>query len=128
MRKLLFLLLISAIITISQPVSSYRVPLWDGTKYIWPILGPAFVLSGNVLNVAPVVAKVRIYDVRLTFDPVNNNFKFPSTLPTDPTKIQCWVNGLLEDDYTVQSRILILNPVRVWPLGSEIKIVCNYDI
>lgn len=107
---------------------AYRIPIWDGAKYIWPLLGPTLKVENGALDVVFPVSAPRMYSIRLPLDSTAGGYRFPLSLA--PRNVECWVNGLHysgPDDYTIKADLLVPGSLGNWPPLAETKVVCSYD-
>jgi hypothetical protein len=105
-----------------QQITPYRVPLWNGSRYEWPQLGPSFVVRNGVLDILPAPTPVRVYGVRIAPDPSGKYL-----LPSDGRNVVVYVNGLrasADVDYQLQGREL----VPLWQWDNQTIVVVDYDI
>lgn len=121
------LLALGALALGSMAATAYRIPLWDGSRYIWPLLGPSLVVQGGYLDIvlAPTPAP-RQRNVVLQWQQIAGGYKFPAA----PKNQECHVNGLLYtpgDDYTITGDTLVPGVLGNWPPAAEAKVVCSYD-
>lgn len=71
------------------PASGYRVPVWTGVRYEWPLLGPSLVIQGGRLDVLLPPAQARTYGVRVQPDAAGRYL-----LPAGARNVVVYINGL----------------------------------
>jgi hypothetical protein len=105
-----------------QQMTSYRVPLWNGSRYEWPQLGPSFVVRNGTLEVLPAPTPVRVYGVRIAPDAAGK-YK----LPAPGTNVAVYLNGIrgtLDVDYKLNQDELI----PLWQWDASTLVVVDYDV
>ena len=130
MSRAVFLLLFAGIVAIgvAQSVLSYRVPLWTGTSYTWPLLGKSFVVQNGVVEILwPPPSAVRQRHVQLAWDGTAGGFRFPVSTPANE---DCDINSLYyhpPKDYTIKGNLLVPGTAGNWPPFAEAQVFCDYD-
>lgn len=122
-RKLLYVALLAApLALLALQQSGYWVPLWNGSRWEFPRLGPTFTVSGGEVNAVapPVVQRTRHYDVKITPD-AQGKYMLPGT-----HGLVVHINGLRATpfvDYQIQGNEL----VPLWQWDAETLITIDYD-
>lgn len=128
MRTKLYLLsvILFAAVLISA-ATSYRVPVWDGARYTWPLLGKGLVVQGGYLDVIlPASLPPRQRNVLVPWDPAASGYRFPVV----PKNEECYINGYRyrpTGNYEIKADLLIPGTAGNWPPGPEAEVVCDYD-
>ena len=106
---------------------TYRVPVWDGARYVWPLLGPTLTVHGGYLDVVlPGSPAPRRYNIPLPWDQVAGGYRFPVA----PKNEACYVNGFRyrpTGNYTITGDLLLPGTGGNWPPGAEAEVICDYD-
>lgn len=101
----------------------WQVPIWTGNHYIWPKLGPTFVIKDNVINVLPSPVPILSRHYCGQMIPVVNN-TYP--LPIGVTSVMVYKNGLrMAPDIDYQLKVNIITPLYTWE-GS--LVIADYEL
>ena len=102
--------------------SNLQVLVLNGTKYIFPKLGPSLTVSPtNVLDV--ISLKTRIFDTQLSFDATSAGWP----LPAGATDVVIYVNGLRYHaglDYQISNNII--KPFSGSAFDPSYVVTCDY--
>lgn len=99
---ILALLALFAGMLLAQSSSTFWLPVWTGTRYTFPRLGPTLVVANNQIDAVPAVAKVRTYGTVLTYDAAAAGWHAPA----GSSNLVVYVNGLRYTqgtDYSISS-------------------------
>ncbi len=123
-RAIVVLLALASVAAVAQVATSYSVPVWTGTRYTWPTLGPGLVIANGVLDVLPVpppAVKTRVHGAELA---VVGTTVTP--LPAGASNVAVYLNGLRQavgSDYALMGG----NLVPLWPWPPDSRVLIDYD-
>jgi hypothetical protein len=115
-----------AVAIAAQYGSPPLVPVWIGSRYIFPKLGPTLVLNTttNQLDALLPPIPVRKYDVLLTYETAPAGWR----MPAGATNLVIFVNGLRYRagyDYVITAGVIKAQYDNMLP---EHQVTCDYDV
>ena len=108
-----------------QAQTIWQLPLWNGQRYEWPMLGPSFVVKSGVVDVLPAPpAKVHTHTVGAVLTATGGTY----TIPAAMVNLALYRNGVRQTvgiDYSLSGGTI----TPLYPGGwTTSLVVADYEI
>lgn len=122
MKRLVVCAVVVAAYLLGQAGSGYWVPVWNGSRYEWPRLGPSFVVKGGQVDVLVPPVPQRSYGVRVQPD-ARGRYVLPAQ---SPKGVVIYINGLRATE-GVDYQLSGAEITPLWAWGTQDLVVADFD-